>query len=660
MKTNIHLKSFLRSGIAILLVAALFILFARIETGIFQRPDKRQKYERFLKEHPYSHPLRVSKKDLKKIPKKDRPDLAMQQNFLMTLDPTLGYPPTQRLVPVFKQVQTFKTQVQILGLVDPSTPWVERGPSNVGGRTRALMFDPNDVTVKKVWAAGVGGGIWYTDDITDVNETWNNVDDFMANIAVTAIAYDPVNTLVFYAGTGEGFFNADAIRGAGIWKSTDGGTSWAQLASTIVPGFAYIQKIVVHPVTSDIYAATRASSGSTSGIMRSQDGGTSWTKVLGSGVGASTNSAADLEIGVDNTIYAAFGIFSTDGVYSSTTGNISSWTKLNSSSNGFPTTGIQRIEIATAPSDANVIYAITQNASTSGIEGLYRSGDKGANWSSLALPNDADTGIPASDYSRGQAWYDLSAGVDPNNENTVFVGGIDLFKSTNGGTSWTQISHWFGGFGFPNVHADQHNIMFKPGSSSEIVFSHDGGVDYTANGTSSTPLFINRNNNYNVTQFYACAIHPTAGTNYFLAGAQDNGSQQFNSEGIDATVEVTGGDGCFTFIDQTDPTYQITSFIFNNFFRSTNSGVSFFDITSGRDNTGKFVNPADYDDVLDILYSARDASTLKRITGISGTRVEGVVTVPRWLGATASHVRVSPYTVGSTTLFIGTGSGRDI
>ncbi|MCB9067159.1 MAG: hypothetical protein H6629_05050 [Calditrichae bacterium] len=136
-------------------------------------------------------------------------------------------------------------------------------------------------------------------------------------------------------------------------------------------------------------------------------------------------------------------IFSTDGIYSSSTGNVGSWTKLNTGTNGFPTTGIERIEIATAPSNANYIYALTQSSSTDGIEGVYRSTDKGANWSSLTLPNDVEYGT---EFSRGQAWYDLALAVDPNDEDAVFTGAINLFKTTNGGSSWTQISHWYGGF----------------------------------------------------------------------------------------------------------------------------------------------------------------------------------------------------------------------
>ncbi|MCB0271120.1 MAG: hypothetical protein KDH95_23370, partial [Calditrichaeota bacterium] len=605
----------------------------------------RAEYTQWLQNHPFRTRPHYTKEELKKIPKADRPDLAMEQNFRQIVDPQLKTVPSERLVTAFNRMQSLKNS----GMYYPGSSWTERGPSNIGGRTRAIMFDPNDGTNKKVFAAGVAGGIWYTNDITTDGVTWTKVDDFLDNLAVCSMDFDPNNPSVFYAGTGEGFFNIDAVRGAGIWKSTNGGSSWTQLASTDNSEFYYVQKIKVHPVSGAIYAATRSIFSNRGGIQRSTDGGSTWTKVLYNGNGSSAYRAADLEIGADGTIYAAMGISQTDGIYSSTTGDVGSWTKLNSGTNGFPTTNIQRIEIATAPNDANYIYALVQNGG-SGVEGMYRSTDKGANWSSLTLPNDVQYGT---EFSRGQAWYDLTLAVDPNDKEAVFTGAINLFKTTNGGTSWTQISHWYGGFGYPEVHADQHAIVFRPGSSDEIVFGNDGGVYYTANGTSSTPSYTNRNDNYNVTQFYSGAMHPGDGVDYFLAGAQDNGTQQFNSAGIDATDEASGGDGGFCFIDQTDPTYQITAYTNNNYYRSTNGGTTFPSITD--DYTGSFINPTDYDDNLNILYSARDASTLKRITGITGTISEGTIAVA--LDDIASHIRVSPYTGGSTTLFVGTESG---
>ncbi|MCB0760736.1 MAG: hypothetical protein KDC12_04365 [Flavobacteriales bacterium] len=392
------------------------------------------------------------------------------------------------------------------------------------------------------------------------------------------------------------------------------------------------------------------------GVRRSQDGGTSWSVVLNtSDPNCNTSRGADIEIGADNTIYISMGIFSEGDIFRSTTGNSGSWTHLSPGGNGFPTTGVNRIELACAPSNSNVVYAITQSSSSYGVQGLYRSSDQGSNWTSLTNPVDADGGI-GSDFTRGQAWYDLIASVDPNDDNTVYIGGVDLFKTTNGGTSWTQVAHWYGGFGFPYVHADQHAIHFKPGSSTEIIFGNDGGVAYTANGTSGTPSFTIRNEDYNVTQYYACAIHPDACTDYYLAGAQDNGSQQYTTAGVNATNEVTGGDGCFTHIDQTDPNYQMTSYVYNNYYRTTNGGGTWGGMGTG-ENSGYFVNPTDYDNNQDIIYGARNATTLRRITNVTGAPSTGNVTIPS-MGGTATAITVSPYTTASTTLFLAYGGGN--
>ncbi len=648
MRKNLYAGSSLTLGLIVLCIAALpFRSTVYDQVAKWQRIQDKASYAEWFNNHPYAPGNGVTADEVEEMPKYDRPDLAHQQNFLWTVDPQLGYPPTERLEDALRIVQEFKTDPSRYAPGDLTLPWEERGPDNVGGRTRAMMWDPN--TTNKLWAGGVGGGLWYNNDITTTGTSWISVDDLWANLAVTCMAYDPTNTQVFYVGTGEGWYNADAIQGNGIWKTSNGGTTWTQLPNTINSTFFQVMDIVVHPTTGDVYAATRGN-----GVQRSQDGGTSWTAVLnGSDPNANTSRAADLEIGADNTIYASLGIFSEGDIFRSTTGNSGSWTHLTGGGNGFPTSGINRIELATAPSNANVLYAISTSGTV--VEGIYSSVDQGSNWSSEALPNDADTGIPASDFSRGQAWYDLIAQVDPNDADHLYVGGVDLFHSFDGGGTWQQVSHWYGGFGFTEVHADQHAIAFKPGSSTEVVFGNDGGIAYTANGTAATPSFTIHNDDYNVTQYYACAIHPTAATNWYLAGAQDNGTQRYNAAGINSTSEVSGGDGCFTHIDQTDPTYQLSSYVYNNYYRSTNGGASFGNI--GGDNSGFFVNPTDYDNNEDILFGARNGTTLRRIAGISGTLVTDNVTIPS-LSGTATAIAVSPHTLGSTTLFVASGGGQ--
>ena len=606
--------------------------------------SEREAFEKFVNEHPYSQRPPMTKEELKGIPKKDRPDLRAEQDYLLTMDPETHAIPIERLYEANRIATSLKRGA---GSALATEDWEERGPTNVGGRTRALLFDPNDPETKKFWAGGVAGGLWYTNDITEPDSVWYPVDDFWANLAVSSIAYDPTDTQVFYVGTGEGWFNIDAVRGGGLFKTEDGGETWTQLESTTGSEFQNVQKVAVDPTTGDVYAGTREG-----GLRRSQDGGETWEMVLGSGNGA-TPRVADVEIDSEGRIYAAFGIFTTDGIYASDTGDVGSWTKV-SANPGFPSSGFQRIEMTIAPSDEDVLYAVTASTS-SGAGGIYRSGDAGATWTTVALPTNADPGI-GSDFTRGQAWYDLSIAVLPDDPDHLFVGGIDLHKSTNGGSSWGQVSHWYGGFGFPEVHADQHAIAFRPGSPTEAVFSHDGGVTYTADADAAQPTWVNRNNGYNVTQFYAGAIHPGEDSNVMLAGAQDNGTQRYSQPGANVTQEVYGGDGAYTFIDQDQPALAIASYVYNRYYRSTNSG-STFPVTLLSENSGSFINPADYDDRENILYTNRTLSGFYRVTGVLSAPSATVVSAP--LGSSVTHLRVSPYAPeGTSTVYLGTLSGR--
>lgn len=646
MQTNLVARA------ARLAAASLILVSAVVSCGdsnqlseVEKRKAERLAYQAQIEAHPFHHTNHPTPQEVDGMPKYDRPDLARQHDFMMTMDPATGTVPRERLADVYKIVDEYIDDPSKYAPGDVTLPWEERGPDNVAGRVRAMMFDPDGSYA--VWAGGVGGGLWYNPDITPVGAgTWTKVDDFWANIAVTSIAYDPTDTDVMYVGTGEGFFNADAIVGDGIWKTTDGGSTWAQLASTT--GFNYVTKVVVNP-NGWVLAGTHQ------GVQRSTDGGTTWSTVLNiSDPNSGTSRCADLEIGADGMIYASMGIFSEGDVFRSTTGLAGSWTHLSPGGNGFPTTGVNRIELAPAPSNANVLYAITQSSSTLSAEGIYRSTDQGSNWTSVTIPNDADGGI-APGFTRGQAWYDLIAKVDPTDEDHVYIGGIDIFHTFDGGTTWNQVTHWYGGFGEPYVHADQHAIEFHSVDETDVIFGNDGGIAFTGSGSSVQPSFFIRNDDFNITQYYACAVHPTAATDYYLAGSQDNGTQQYQSPGMNSTTEPIGGDGAFCHIDQTDPTYQLGSYVYNNHYRSTNSGASFPGLSF--ENTGRFINPSDYDNSLGILYAARTGSDLRRISGIRGTPVVANVTIPS-LGGTASAITVSPHTTATTTLYVGTGSGQ--
>ncbi len=557
---------------------------------------------------------------------------ALERDIRMMKDPSLGYVPTERLIAA-KQYrdQLMQTNAPLTGV-----EWNPLGPKNQGGRSRTVLIDANDVSGNTVFVGSVGGGLWRTTNITAASPSWVPVDDLMGNLAVTSIAQDPSNLLVMYLCTGEGYSNGDAIQGLGVWKSINGGASWTQLASTTGATFFFCQKVIVNS-TGIVFVATR-----TGGLQRSANGGTTWTKVLGTGLGitgAANNFSYDVEIAANGDIYGTL----SSSVHKSTNAGVTF-----GAAQTLPIVAA-RIELACAPSDANYVYAVCEN--TSVVAGILRTVNGGTAWVLRTEPADADPGVPAADYSRGQAWYDLSIAIDPNNRDRLFVGGIDIFVSGDGAGTWSQVTHWYGGFGFQYTHADQHYILFKPGSSTEAYFTNDGGIYRTANANVATPTITDKGANYVTAQFYACAIHPTALTNYFLAGAQDNGSHQFTSGIVQNTVEVTGGDGAFCHIDQDQPQYQFTAYVFNDFYRSNDGGGTWTNFTTGG---GDFISPTDYDDVNNRMYMCNGNNDYKRWDNPQ-TGNTFVTVAAAGFGGFVTTVRVSPNT--ANRVFFGISNG---
>jgi hypothetical protein len=186
---------------------------------------------------------------------RDTLGILAEQERQRTQDPATGTVPYERLNAARQQINsqlaaTNGTPATTNGGI-PNVTWQERGPGNVGGRTRTLLFDPNDATHKKVWAGSPAGGLWYTNDITDASAGWTPVSETWESLVVTALAADPTNPQIMYASTGDTY---GGVSGGGIWKTTNGGTSWVRLSNTIPGGnapalsraFAYIQRVVVN------------------------------------------------------------------------------------------------------------------------------------------------------------------------------------------------------------------------------------------------------------------------------------------------------------------------------------------------------------------------------------------------------------------------------
>jgi photosystem II stability/assembly factor-like uncharacterized protein len=646
-----------------LLIIIVVVLISHDKQTEFEK--KQKEYATYLANHSYSNRTSLTRKELEAIPKKDRPDLAFEQDFLKTIDPNTKMLHQERLVKALNYGVQMKKEATASKKVATAFNWESRGPKTVSGRVRAMMFDPNDENSKRVFSGGVSGGIWKNEDISDENSSWTIVYPEMSNFAISSIEYDPVQKTTFYIGTGEGWGNIGAVNGAGIWKSIDSGANWGNLSYTT--DFEYVYDIIVRDEGGSkgvIYAAMRdANGGKGSGIFKSLDGGISWINVF-------SNQTRDLELASDNTIWAGG---ARGEVYNSSNGT--SWnTSYTSSLNS-----LGRVELATAPSNTDVIYGLI--ASNNALGEVIKTTDGGANWvasgvsgSGITEPSDvSDSSIPIDDFTRGQAWYDLIAKVSPTNENELFVGGINVFKTLDAGASWFKISSWDAqrDNSVPFVHADIHGMEYRP-NFDEILISTDGGIFYS-NRASELPFssLVARNLNFNVTQFYSGAIDPV-NQNGFLGGAQDNGTNAFSETGISNTEELLGGDGGFSFIDQTAidserSLYSIASTQFNNYFLFDYASGSSRRISLITTGNASFINPADYDDENNILYSNNDDSTISRAklrpdfenqgSGSIFLGVTDVVQVPSLQGVDVTHIRVSAYNKSLRKVLIGSAVG---
>jgi hypothetical protein len=284
----------------------------------------------------------------------------------------------------------------------------------------------------------------------------------------------------------------------------------------------------------------------------------------------------------------------------------------------------------------------------------------------LTLPNDADTNIPPDDFTRSQAHYNLTVEVDPTNDAIAYVGGIDLFRTTDSGLNWSQISKWSNNNNLATldvslVHADQHEIVFHPTDANTAIFGNDGGVYYSSNlsaAASGSSIINERNKDYNTVQFYNAAISQSSTPEYLIGGTQDNGTHFFNnsSEGIQNSERIFGGDGTFSFIDK-DGTYMLATYLYNRIvrFNLPYASASAFTISSDR-STGSFVNAMDLDENLDILYS-NGTNHLARFSGIT-TNFPVRTNITDALLENITAIKVSPFTTTSSKVFAGTRAGK--
>jgi hypothetical protein len=427
--------------------------------------------------------------------------------------------------------------------------WQSIGPNNVGGRVRAIAFDPRNA--HKVFAGTASGGLWISED---GGESWRANHDFLPNLSVTTIVVDPANPSVMYLGTGEA---SAGLVGVGAFKSTDGGNNWQYLANTTADANAdwrFVNRLAIHPAQPQVLlAALTHNDRRSGGIYRSTDGGATWTRVA-------LLKALDIAFDPNTPANALAGLDDGGLAYSRDAGV--TWTRtgtLIASPSGRGDTA--RAEIAFARSQPGAVYASIDNDKGE----VWRSNDAGVTWQKTATPRHLNL----------QGDYDNAIWADPTDANHVVVGGLDLYQSRDAGVTFTKVSDWTNTPASP--HADHHVLVSAPNfpSNPMLYNGNDGGIYRAANVYSLASGTVglgwqNMNIGLAVTQFYSGAGRTAAGGRV-IGGTQDNGSLQLE---FGSWRPFRGGDGGYVAVDPVSDLTIFGEYVYLSIHRSTNGGIS--------------------------------------------------------------------------------------
>ena len=462
-------------------------------------------------------------------------------------------------------------------------PLNTQGPQGlVSGRITAEAVNPTNSN--DLWVGGAAGGVWNS---LNGGHLWNPKTDQQRTLAVGSLAVDPNQPNTIYVGTGEANFNADAYWGIGVLKSTNHGATWTRLGGNIFGGLG-VGRIAVDPANSQILLLSaildnfpgpkgKNNSGNV-GIWRSTNGGITWMQVL-SGSPASPGTDVVFDPANPGIAFAGLGGNTTaSGIYKSTDSG-QTWTLLSS---GVPTgSSIQRVSLGISSSGSNVYAVLGDSAGDLLGSAIYVSTNTGATWTAKNV-----SGVPGmvDDDTLHQWFYDNYAAVDPTDStgNTAYVGGVDIWQTTDGGTTWKNLTHATTG---GPVHSDQHALTFRSRTSSSYYLGNDGGV---WSGT-KTGTFTDLNaGGLNITQFYSGSIGEVGPHAQLYAGAQDNGEDQYpgTPSRVAQWKEVLVGDGGYTAVDYTNNAIVYQDRINLNINKSTDGGATWSIATTG-------INPAD-------------------------------------------------------------------
>jgi len=468
-----------------------------------------------------------------------------------------------------------------------SSTWQAIGPfgdptGGNAGRINTVRFDPTNAN--GLWGCAPDGGLWSS---ANNGGTWATNTDALAPIGCSDVAFDPTNSQIMYLATGDG--DAGDTYSIGVLKSTDGGASWAATGSAMVWTTSQsrrIYKLMINPLNKNVVFAA-----SNIGLYRTTNGGTTWAVVQSGAFTDIEYKPGDTTTvyGVTTSLYGGSTTF-----YKSTNGG----STFSATATGLPSSAnCIRFALAVTPANSAYVYLLASNSTVYGFYGFYRSTNSGTAFTSMATtPNLlgwSSTGNDAA--SGGQGWYDLAIAASPTNANEVVVGGVNIWRTTNGGTNWSLFAHWTGS-GAPFCHADVHWLEYKNGTT--VYVGCDGGVFYTSNSGAS---FSAINGSMNISQMYKMG-NSASTYSLAIAGHQDNGTNKW-SGGWNRTM---GGDGMSAFIDWNNNNVMYGEQYNGSFNRTTNGGSSWSGITSGITGTGAWNTPWHQDpNVANTIYGGR-------------------------------------------------------
>jgi hypothetical protein len=656
----------------------------------------------------------------------------MKYEFDMVKDPVSGKIPIgirEKEIELAKSIP--QRELPGTGLLSPTVnnTYSAAGPINQGGRTRAIAFDKRFGTGgnQVIIAGAVSGGIFRS---TDGGATWTKVTPEGEVHNVTAIAQDPRpgSQDTWYAGGGEALGNSASGFGAfyfgqGVWKSTNNGATWSRLTLDVtgIPVGAYtlegfdnvfdiVHDIEVNPANGHVYIAGHRR------LIRSTNGGTSFEVVFAGTTPASADQGQmDVEITDAGKIYlgvnGSFRDAALRGLWSSTTGNngLANWTRiaggqtenvdsLNNWRGNAPDDFSRKIVLALAPSNQNILYVCYEN-------GLSQESANGANpevdlykidfttntyFNRSANMPDFPGQINVIDPIAIQEGYDLMIAVKPDNPDVVFIGGTNLYRSTDGFASTTN-TEWIGGyrkgqsigFNLP-THPDIHALVFDPTNANRAICANDGGLQVTNNIMTADPepniVSWTHLDNYQTMQYYHVAIDPSTNLANFIGGAQDNGTYIRQQAANPANEQdlVAFGDGGATaiaaFTGQTNIRFFSSSQLgsINRQTASSATGIRpTIDITANPGGGfGEFVTyyKMDFDNVEDLYYANFNkifrTTSASTVTGSTWTYLSGVASTINPANANGTNIGIralelsrGPY-VASHVLYIGTTNGK--